>query len=195
MKTSFTFIAATLLSLSLLPTAHADHERDRNDPGRLASLLAKEAHHVAQDIEIHFPHARGLNHRAAIICRLADSTRHDVLHRHDLHATIRQADKLEDMLDDLEDDIDDLCDDHRYHDDRHVIKTVKNAESIAKALRHSLKDIDRHAHHDHDRDRHNRGPVVRGPRHDHHDHGRYRGRRPSYISFGRGGFSIGFRIR
>lgn len=193
MKTSFTAIAATLLSFTLLPVASADHERDRHNPDQLAILLAKESHHVAHDIKVHFPHARGLNHRAMIICRLADSTRHDVLHRHDLHSAIRQADKLEDMLDDLEDDIDDLCDDHRYRDDRHVIRTVKNAESIAEALRKSLKDVDRHAHRDHDR--HDHRPVVRGPRHDHRSHDHRRGDRPGYISFSRGGFSIGFRIR
>lgn len=189
MKTSFTTIAiATLLTLTLLPTANADHKKGGNNPDKLANLLAKESHHIAHEIKVHFPHARGLNHRAMIICRLADSTRHDVSHRHDLHSTIRQAAQLEDMLDDLEDDIDDLCDDHHYRKDRHVIQTVKNAEGIAKALRKSLKDVDRHAQRDHNR--HDHGPVARGPRHDHHDH-----HNPGYITFSRGGFSIGFRIR
>jgi len=188
MKLSFTAAALTILSFAVVPTAQADH--DHVSPDKLAIALANQSREIVQEFQHHFPHKRGLNQRAYIICRLAESTQHEVLHRHDLHSTIRQADKLEDLLDDLEDDLDDKLEDRRYRNDRHVLQTVKKAENLAECLRKALKDQDRRGHSTHDH--HNHGHVEH--HHGGHDHQRIT-HRPGYINISKGGFSFGIRLR
>ncbi|MDG2391544.1 MAG: hypothetical protein P8M30_19735 [Planctomycetaceae bacterium] len=195
MKISFTTAALTILTLSVMPAAYADHDHDLGgSPEKLAIALANQSREIVQEFNHHFPHKQGLNQRAYIICRLAESSQYDVLHRRDLHSTIRQVEKLEDLLDDLEDDIDDLCDDRKYRKDRHVVGTVKKAESLAKLLQKALKNVDRHAHHAPPRPvRHEHDRV--GHRLSGHDHRHQVVNRPGYISFSRGGFSFGIQLR
>jgi|GEM_PF-1507978 hypothetical protein len=196
MKTSFTTAALIILTLSVMPTAFAGHDHDGvGSPEKLAIALANQSREIVQEFQHHFPHKQGLNQRAYIICRLAESSQHDVLHRHDLHSTIRQVAKLEDLLDDLEDDLDDKLDDKRYRNDRHVLGTVKKAEKLAKLLRRSLQDADRHAHHAPPRPDYYQHSHA-GHRSSGHAHHHHRvDNRARYITFNRGGFSFGIRLR
>jgi len=189
MKTMISTVTLAVLSVVVVPHANAGHERGgQSKCDQLAKTLVRQTQILVHDIEYYFPRARGLNHRAYIIYRLAESTRQDVLLRRDLQGTIRQAAKLEDLLDDLEDDLDERCDDQK---NRHIIRTAKHAEYTAKLLRKTLRLEDRHVH---------RPPPPRrryghfGPPPGKHLGYRHSSR-PGYITFSKGGFSIGFRLR